>query len=99
MKTTLDLPDELIRAVKMRAVVQGKSVKGLVAELLRRGLGLSPAEPESAANPVLETNALGLPIIRGASDAPARHMSVAELLALERESQNEEDEKRARLAP
>ena len=40
MKTTLDLPDELVREMKLRAVVQGRTVKDLAAELLRHGLGL-----------------------------------------------------------
>jgi plasmid stability protein len=38
MKTTLDLPDDLVRAVKMRAVQENKKLKDEVAELLRRGL-------------------------------------------------------------
>ena len=41
MKTTFDLPDELIREVKLRAVVQRRTVKDLVAEFLRQGLGLA----------------------------------------------------------
>jgi plasmid stability protein len=43
MKITLDLPDELIREVKVRAVVQRRTVKDLVAECLRQGLGVAPA--------------------------------------------------------
>lgn len=39
MKTTLDLPDELIREVKLRAVIQGRSLKDLVANFLRQELG------------------------------------------------------------
>lgn len=42
MKATLDLPDELIRETKLRAVVQSRTVKDLVAELLRQGLGMAP---------------------------------------------------------
>ena len=38
MKTTLDLPDDLIRAIKMRAVREDRRLKDLIAELLRRGL-------------------------------------------------------------
>ncbi|MEZ0366724.1 antitoxin [Mycobacterium sp. pUA109] len=38
MKTTLDLPDELIRAIKVRAAQQGRKIKDVVAELLLRGL-------------------------------------------------------------
>lgn len=42
MKTTLDLPDELIRTVKIRAVRENRKLKDLVADLLRRGLAETP---------------------------------------------------------
>ena len=38
MKTTLDLPEDLVRAVKIRAVEENKKLKDTIAELLRRGL-------------------------------------------------------------
>lgn len=38
MKTTLDLPDEVMRAVKIHAVNENRKLKDMVAELLRRGL-------------------------------------------------------------
>jgi plasmid stability protein len=49
MKTTLDLPDELMRAVKVRAAQQDRKIRDVVAELLRRGL--SQAESGSADSP------------------------------------------------
>ena len=39
MKTTLDLPDELMREVKIRAVKENRKLKDAIADLLRRGLG------------------------------------------------------------
>ena len=99
MKTTLDLPDALFREVKLRAVVQGRTVKDLVAELLQQGLGLAPAgstekRPTSERVKIGDT---GLPLIECAPNAPATRMSVEELLALEQETQTEEDLKRAGL--
>ncbi|HZL36280.1 MAG TPA: hypothetical protein VFC78_13260 [Tepidisphaeraceae bacterium] len=41
MKTTLDLPNELIKEVKLLAVHEGKKLKDAVADLLRRGLDAS----------------------------------------------------------
>ena len=41
MKTTLDLPDELIREAKLRAVLQGRTLRDLVAEYLRQGMGMT----------------------------------------------------------
>jgi plasmid stability protein len=38
MKTTVDLPDRLVKAVKLRAVHDGRKLKDTVAELLRIGL-------------------------------------------------------------
>jgi len=38
MKTTLDLPDDLMREVKIRAVHEHKKLKDTIAELLRKGI-------------------------------------------------------------
>jgi len=38
MKTTLDLPPELVRAIKIRAAEDERKLKDTVATLLRRGL-------------------------------------------------------------
>jgi plasmid stability protein len=48
MKTTLELPDDLVRAVKIRAVEENRKLKDTVADLLRRGLAQKrglPATP------------------------------------------------------
>lgn len=44
MKTTLDLPDELMRTVRIRAAEENLKLKEVVANLLR--LGLTVASPE-----------------------------------------------------
>jgi plasmid stability protein len=38
MKTTLELPDDLIKEIKLRAVHEGKKLKDAMADLLRTGL-------------------------------------------------------------
>ena len=38
MKTTLDLPDELMREVKIRAVHENKKLKDAIADFIRKGL-------------------------------------------------------------
>lgn len=38
MKTTIDLPAELVKEIKLLAVGEGKNVKDVVADLLRQGL-------------------------------------------------------------
>jgi plasmid stability protein len=47
MKTTLDLPDDLMRTVKIRAIRENRKLKDMIAELLRRGLAREPAGPGS----------------------------------------------------
>jgi plasmid stability protein len=61
MKTTLDLPDALVKQVKLRAVREGRKLKDAVADLLRKGLA---ATSEPAAPPVVSTDKkTGLPLI------------------------------------
>jgi len=43
MKTTLDLPDPLMRRVKIRAACEGRKLKDLISDLLEKGLEASPA--------------------------------------------------------
>lgn len=46
MKTTLELPDELIRRIKLRAVHRNQKLKDAVAQLLEAGIAALPsAEP------------------------------------------------------
>ena len=49
MKTTMELPDDLVRMVKLKAVHDGAKLKDLVADLIRKGLMADAAtEPDSA---------------------------------------------------
>ena len=41
MKTTLDLPDELMREVKIRAIHEHKKLKDTIVDLLRKGMAAS----------------------------------------------------------
>lgn len=59
MKTTLDLPDDVLHAVKIRAVHERRRLKDLVAELLRRGLQSAPPEPERRAPKLPVSSARG----------------------------------------
>ncbi len=100
MKTTFDLPDELIREVKLRAVVQRRTVKDLVAEFLRQGLGMAPSAPPKPppAGSMVEIGPKGLPVIRCNPKAPATRMSAKKLLQLEQAAQAAEDARHAGLA-
>jgi hypothetical protein len=75
MKTTLDLPDELMREVKHRAVDENRTLKETVAELLRIGLEHPLSEPEL----VLEPGKL--PLIRMGRKARPGHELTPERIA------------------
>ena len=40
MKTTVELPDDLVRAIRVRAARQDLKLEDLVSELLRKGLAV-----------------------------------------------------------
>lgn len=58
MKTTLEIPDDLMRAIRMRAAREERTLKDVTTELLRRGLNTPPA-PQSPPSrfPVIECRA------------------------------------------
>ncbi|HET6546188.1 MAG TPA: hypothetical protein VFG55_05510 [Rhodanobacteraceae bacterium] len=47
MKTTLELPDPLMRAVKVRAAATDRTLKDVVADLIARGLRAAPPADEA----------------------------------------------------
>jgi plasmid stability protein len=63
MKTTLNLPDDLMRAVKLRAVEEDRTLTETIADLLRRGLAQEPSPAPTIRNRVQ------LPLVRGAHPA------------------------------
>lgn len=44
MKTTFDLPNDLVREIKLKAVHEGRKLKDAMAELLRAGLAAGAAK-------------------------------------------------------
>ncbi len=78
---------------ELRAVLQRRTVKDLVAEFLRQGLGLAslaPAQPPPARS-MVEIGPKGLPVIRYRAKAPATRVSVKKLLQLEQAAQAGDD--------
>jgi hypothetical protein len=68
MKTTLDLPDKLVKQVKLRALRDGKKLKEMVADLLRKGLAVEEEKLEPAV--VKRDKLTGLPVIVNGHPAP-----------------------------
>jgi len=80
VKTTLDLPDDLMREVKIKAVNENRKLKDAIADLLRRGLA-----EETRARGIRRR--AGLPLVQCAHQArPEEEMTpdrVAEVLLAE----------------
>lgn len=99
MKTTLELPDDLVRRMKIRAVQERRPLKRLVADLLTQGLN-APSTPQHA--PPTATSRVtvagnGFPVFRCTPKAGVRRISAKELIALEQQTLMEEDMRRAGL--
>ena len=92
MKTTLDLPNDLVREIKLRAVDEGKELKDVVADLIRRGL--SRDDVARAMSP--RKGHIDLPLFPTAADAPASHMTIGEIIVAEQQSLLGEDLERLR---
>ena len=88
MRTTIDLPDDLYRILKVRAGMNGVTLRALVQHLLEQGLRSprSDPSPERRAPPPVIIPPRGVPI-------PA--LSRAEIRRIEEE---EDEAKHARLA-
>jgi plasmid stability protein len=88
MKTTLDLPDDLMREIKIRAVNEDRKLKDAIADLLRRGLSQKAAESKAVRRRVR------LPLVQCSQEArPGEEMTpdrVAEVLLAE-ESETRRD--------
>lgn len=94
MKTTLDLPADLVREMKLRAVQMGCKVEEVAAELLKRALAPGKAIPA----PPATKGTIKLPLFPSPNSAPASRMSTAELLALEQKTLHQEDLQRLGLS-
>ncbi len=75
MKTTLDLPDDVMRAVKIRAVEENRRLKDTIADLLRRGLA------GQSSGPVSVRKRVKLPLIECAHEARAGEEMTPERVA------------------
>lgn len=76
MRTTLDLPDDLMRHLKSRAALEGCSLRDLVLSLVERGMQAPAALPPKP-KAELPTIRLGRPLA-----LPASALNHADLSAL-----------------
>jgi plasmid stability protein len=82
MKTTLDLPDALVKRVKLRALRDGRKLKDTVADLLRKGLDAARhTEADSTAPVITRDKKTGLPLIECKHAASSDEELTAERVA------------------
>jgi hypothetical protein len=89
VKATFDLPSDLVRALKLKAVHENRRLKEVVTDLLR-----SAVEQEASTRPVPERGPIEVPFFATNPGAPASQMSADALIALEQAAQLEEDHAR-----
>jgi plasmid stability protein len=84
MKTTLDLPEALVVEIRVEAARQGRKLKDLVPEIMRRGLRAqrvsAPLASAAAEKWLDEWVQLGATATRGRALSP----SATEILAIDR---------------
>jgi plasmid stability protein len=92
MKTTLDIPDDLMREIKIRAAVEGRKMKDVVADALKAGLPATrPLRRGSKGIRVEADKETGLPTVVGIEHSPAAAMTREELKRLLQDVQQGED--------
>jgi plasmid stability protein len=64
VKTTLDLPEDLVREMKLRAVHEGRKLRDVAIEIFRRGLAQPSLQTAAATQPSVIQNRVKLPLIR-----------------------------------
>jgi len=95
MKTTLDLPDDLMREVKIRAATQGRKIKDLIAEAIRDSFA-SPAKRLEETPPlVISRTPEGFPYIKAIPGSKKPAATEEEIQRLIEQSLLEEDLQRA----
>ncbi len=86
MRTTLDLPDDILRRAKIEAVERGATLRQLVIDALQREMA-STERPRKR---------LAKPLVKLAADAPLRRMSPEAVKRLDAEDLERSDESKAR---
>jgi plasmid stability protein len=103
MRTTLDLPDPLMRRVKIRAASEGRKLKDLVAELIesslsRPAINISRSVADNDKLPFDTDPVSGFPIARTLNTPGFVPLTAEESIALIQRANEEDDLQRAGLS-
>jgi len=82
MKTTIDLPEDLVREMKFRAVHEGRKLREVAEEVFRRGLAAPSAPREPGGR-----HRVKLPLVPSPPGAKPFELSGKRLLDLEMEAE------------
>ena len=91
VKTTLDLPPDLVREIKLMAVNEGRKLKDVISDLLRKGLGHSASQFTDKNQIQGRRGLIPLPFFAASSAAPAKSMTLTQLQALEEQALSSAD--------
>jgi hypothetical protein len=91
VKTTLDLPPDLVREIKLMAVNEGRKLKDVISDLLRKGLGHSASQFTDKNQIQGRRGLIPLPFFATSSAAPAKNMTLTQLQALEEQALSSAD--------
>ena len=99
MKTTLDLPEVLMRKAKIRAASEGRKLKDVMAELVERGLATTfpPAQNNAEQPAYISHPDTGLPVVRALDITGYIPPTLADSLSIIEKANEEEDLCRAGL--
>lgn len=81
MKTTFDLPSDLVRKLKLRAVRDGRKLKDVAAELLSTGLAAAPRPPALPKGKIVRDKKTGFPVIQCPKTPSAHEQATPDLIA------------------
>lgn len=84
MKTTIDLPEEIVREMKLRAVKEGRKFREVAAEVFRRGLAARPGGRGAGAR-----RRVALPIVAAPQGAAKLSLNGEEVCRLEMDAEME----------
>jgi len=91
VKTTIDLPPELVKEMKLRAVKEGRKLKDVAGEIFQKGLEATADKTED--KPRKAT--IKFPLFGDQSAIPKSKIPIEEALRMEQEAQIEEDHEQA----
>ncbi len=85
MKTTLDLPADLVRQLKLYAVNEDRKMKDIVANFIAEGLAAKTAAPKP------QRGHIDLPLFPSIPGSPACEMTMEQITAADQEILTQQD--------